>query len=155
MLYWDPGLDMCPKFPPHPLGFRWWTCKCYPGRRAGYVCFYCFSVQFPSMNPVEVPPAPSAVRWSHMCILPRYGLPHCEPCLSLAEPSAVSAVYWSHPRLTESTPETSICSAALGHSICVISIWYLLCAGCGFHSVPDLGTLSQCYVRNSSGCISA
>ncbi len=30
--------------------------------RTGYVCFCCFSVQFPAMNPVEVPPAPSAVR---------------------------------------------------------------------------------------------
>ncbi len=30
--------------------------------RTGYVRFYCFSVQFPLANPVEVPPAPSAVR---------------------------------------------------------------------------------------------
>ncbi len=24
---------MCPKFPPHPFGIRWWTCKRCPGRR--------------------------------------------------------------------------------------------------------------------------
>lgn len=30
--------------------------------RTGYVRFYCFPVQFPLANPVEVPPAPSAVR---------------------------------------------------------------------------------------------
>ncbi len=32
-LSWDPGLDMCPKFPPCPSGTRWWTCKRCPGRR--------------------------------------------------------------------------------------------------------------------------
>ncbi len=66
-------------------------------------------------------------------------------CLSLAEPSAVSAVNWSQPRLAESTSETSICSTSLGQSICLIYTCYLLYAGCGFRSVPDLATLSQYY----------
>ncbi len=66
-------------------------------------------------------------------------------CLSLAEPSTASVVFWSHPRLAKSTTETSICSTALGQSICVISTWYLLNAGCGFRSMPNLGTSSQCY----------
>ncbi len=46
----------------------------------------------------------------------------------------------------ESTLEKSICSTALGQSICVISTWYLIYSGCGFRSVPDVGTLSQCYL---------
>ncbi len=31
MLSWDPGLDTCPRFPPHPFAIRWWTCKHYLG----------------------------------------------------------------------------------------------------------------------------
>ncbi len=52
MLSWDPGLDMCPKFPPRPLGIRWWTCKRCPGRR--------------QTQPLlcSVPSAPCAFTWT-------------------------------------------------------------------------------------------
>ncbi len=33
-LSWDPGLDMCPRFPPHLCTIRWWTCKHWPREEA-------------------------------------------------------------------------------------------------------------------------
>ncbi len=81
-------------------------------------------------------------------------------------PSAVSAVYWSHPRLAESTSETSICSTALGQSTCVIYTWNHLMQDKVPYAEPPYAVtivafpyleyafpvLSIPTVRNSNGC---
>ncbi len=63
---------------------------------------------------------------------------------------------WIRVLLLQSTSETSICSTALGQSICVISTWYLLTQDVASVAFPYLEyafpVLSIPTVQNSSGC---
>ncbi len=149
MLSWDPGLDMCPKFPPRPSGIRWWPIHCsalslLQRIAEGKGCLqtetcpldsggYSLTLSGPA---VSVPVGSDSSSGDPTCVFFHGTTPlTVSPCLSLAETFCYLCCVVTSPQPGWVYLRDFICSTALGQSICVISTWYLLYAECGFRSI--------------------